>query len=753
MSANLTGRKRGEAYLDLEGQAEKRMVELQTPTRRREVDATLSNPAAEAAVIAGLVRCGDPAAIGRYALEHRLDSECFTIPAFRAAYAAITDLAAAGEPVDVPILAQRMAHEDLAAVDSACREHVSAANFGSYARILIECKQRRAEAAARDRLARAIESSVPPHELASLFEAVRAASAGDSGDKTAPPPWKSLDLNDMSKARITPKCIVENMLFADLALIAAEGGTGKTTLLLYESIHIALGRDLWGCRVLNPGRTLFITAEDGEEILQARLLKIMDAMGLNDWQRRKVAESIMFWDVTGSLVRLAELDGRGNLKLTELADRIVETYRDANLAQVVFDPCISFGPGERIVNDGEQAIVTACRRIIRGLNCCVRLVHHTGKSNARNGEIDQYAGRGGTALPDGARMVTILSGVNRTTSRPQNLHLQPGESGFVMARAKLSYAPPQPNIWVIRTGWTFSYIIERPCNPEAVRSQDAETVADFLINEFAHGRRYTANSLELCGSTGLSRARLRAALAVLETLGRIEERDLPDDQKHGRRKTYLHALKAATQSGGLAADYPPNRQPDNPIPPASSNPPHYREYINGGLDAVLYSPISTNPPADTGGLAADWRISDESATEPPQQPAPTQPITRAQAQEINRQHVKESLAEMVELPGGWLISEPPAPVDSTPTPPDNPDTPRDNQRQPTKPLSPLDGDITRYLANVAGTATEDEVHRQTSHGQQGRTLPLVRVALHKLVAAGVVDKVNGQYRLAGRVTP
>ena len=74
---------------------------------------------------------------------------------------------------------------------------------------------------------------------------------------------------------------------------------------------------------------------------------------------------------------------------------------------------------------------------------------------------------------------------------------------------------------------------------------------------------------------------------------------------------------------------------------------------------------------------------------------------------------------------------------------------RDNPQPPTKPLSPLDGDIVRYLENVTGTATEDEVHRQTSHGQQGRTLPLVRVALHKLVAAGVVDKVNGQYRLAG----
>lgn len=65
----------------------------------------------------------------------------------------------------------------------------------------------------------------------------------------------------------------------------------------------------------------------------------------------------------------------------------------------------------------------------------------------------------------------------------------------------------------------------------------------------------------------------------------------------------------------------------------------------------------------------------------------------------------------------------------------------------TKPLSPLDGDIVAYLSRVATTASEEEVHRQVHRGQQGRTLALVRAALAKLVQAGLVDKVNSQYRL------
>ena len=782
-------RKRGEAYLDLEDQAEQRLRELQSPPRRREEGATLSNPVAEAAIIAGLVNCGDPAAIGRYALEHRLNSELFTIPAYRAAYAAITDLAADGQPVDVPILAQRMAHEDLAAVDSACREHVSAANFTHYARILAGCKQRRAVASARDRLAQAANADAPDHELARLFEAVRAASAGDSSDKTAPPPWKSLDLDTMRAARLHPRCIVEYQLYADLAVMNAEGGTGKTTLLLYEAIHIALRRDLWGCRVLNPGRTLFITAEDGEELLQARLREVMTALNLTDYERQKVCENVMFWDVTGSLVRLAELDARGNLQLTALADRIVETYRDAGLVQVIFDPAIIFSPGERIVNDGEQAIVTACRRIIRGLNCCVRLIHHSGQSNAREGAIDQYAGRGGTALPDGARMVTILASANRVKlARPEGFDLQPGESGFVMARAKLSYAPPQPNIWIRRRGWTFEYVIETPRNAEAVRDHDADKVAKFLTEEFHHGRRYTANTLEQSGKTGLSRSRLRAALATLETNGRVTPRDLPLELRQGgRKKHYLHCAK---DSGAIAAETPPEQPTPPPIAPDISIAPPYRETRNGAIDAVLVSPGSLNCAKQSGAIAAQWRNSDESADAD---------ALEAEGRRLLEES-KTALSEVQILPSGEIIGgDVPAPgtrldlrnrgnrlfqqaralrlaeAEKRERPPEEPgispdiasasqaetqsatdtwadktpDTPRDNPRQPTKPLSPLDGDITRYLRNVSGTATEDEVHRQTSHGKAGRTPAMIRIALAKLVAAGVVDKINGQYRLAG----
>lgn len=590
-----------------------------TPAARPE--APTVHPEAERAVIAALIRNANQSDID----QHGIIPDLFGLDATRKAFEAITKVWRDGATPDAATLRDALEPATYIELETTLAENVSGANLSYHVAILKSYKRARKEAELWDELDRKRKAGAPPHEVSALFDKIRAVGSGDLGDTTMPPPFRPLNLDAMESARLHPRCIVENLLYADLAVMNAEGGTGKTTLLLYEAIHIALRRDLWGCRVLNPGRTLFITAEDGEELLQARLREVMTALNLTDYERRKVCESICIWDVTGSLVRLAELDARGNLQLTALADRIVETYRDAGLVQVIFDPAISFSPGERIVNDGEQAIVTACRRIIRGLNCCVRLIHHSGQSNARNGAIDQYAGRGGTALPDGARMVTILASANRVNlARPEGFDLQPGEFGFVMARAKLSYAPPQPNIWIRRRGWTFNYFIEEPRNSDAVRDHDADKVAEFLTEEFHHGRRYTANTLELSGKAGMPRARLRAALATLETSGRLEERDLPADQRRGKRKTYLHPNKPADPSGGIAADKPPNEPTATPNPPPVINPPPYRETRNGGIDAVPVSPISTNPPANNGGIAAEWRNSDEPATQP-DQPPPEEP--------------------------------------------------------------------------------------------------------------------------------
>lgn len=358
------------------------------------------------------------------------------------------------------------------------------------------------------------------------------------------PTFSGCTEDELVNAKLHPKCIAENLYYADVGALFAPGGVGKTTLKLYESICIALGRNLWGYPVINPGKTIIMTAEDSRDLILARMREIMNAMNLTPNERNFVRSQIMIIDVSGDIQRLAESDTANNLVITSLADSIVEQYRNDHIAQFIFDPAIRFGPGERYINDGEDMIIIACRRIVKGLNCLVQIIHHTGKQNARNGTLDQYSGRGGSAFSDGCRMVTVLSNNGDMKNPPEGFELLPGDSGFVMARPKLSYCKPQPNIWIRRHGWEFDYFVEEVKSSDEILSRNMERIAAFLRDELHHGRKYTRNTLESTSikDLKLSRQELRSALDSLSVCGRMTERDLPDDERQGGRKGYLVIL-------------------------------------------------------------------------------------------------------------------------------------------------------------------------------------------------------------------
>lgn len=73
-----------------------------------------------------------------------------------------------------------------------------------------------------------------------------------------------------------------------------------------------------GCKVINPGRTLFITAEDSRDLFTARLREILKAMKPDPEERRIALNGIDVWDVSGEMTRLAQLDKNGGIHLYDL---------------------------------------------------------------------------------------------------------------------------------------------------------------------------------------------------------------------------------------------------------------------------------------------------------------------------------------------------------------------------------------------------------------------------------------------------
>lgn len=263
-------------------------------------------------------------------------------------------------------------------------------------------------------------------------------------------------------AELQPRVLVENYLFADLRNLIAAGGVGKTSMLLHEAVCGALGRPIWGNAVPKPFTTVFVTKEDSREILLARLREIMRTMDLSAAERHAVYKHVFAVDLCGVAYKLAHIVGGHVEPHTENLDALVEHCKPVAPDGIIFDPLVSFTAGESRVNEAEQGVVEAARYLMRKLpNIAVDIVHHTGKMNARLGAMDQYAGRNGSALPDGSRMVAVMvacSADSFSDGTGYPLDESGGEKGLKLGFPKMSYAAQPADKYILRRGFHFQYV-------------------------------------------------------------------------------------------------------------------------------------------------------------------------------------------------------------------------------------------------------------------------------------------------------
>ncbi len=352
--------------------------------------------------------------------------------------------------------------------------------------------------------------------------------------------------DEFNTANLTPLCIVENYLWEDVGILFAPGGTGKTTLILYEAICIALGKPLWGLTIESPGKTLVITAEDPREILLARIRLICQSMYLSNEEISLVRESVIILDVSSKFVKLIEDSHIKGIMLSADTKLICTAYEDANIRMVIIDPAISFGVSESKVNDNEQGLIMAGRMIVKRLRACVRYIHHTGKSSADNKtKQSQYSGRGGSAFADGCRMV---AGISEGSRRDLPTQTQVGNTSSIikLLRHKLTYAPRQPGIIIVRDGYSFTHSIDAPKTADqTIKSEKLQLLNWIYQAERSRNLYLNKTSIEsgYLSELGMARADFRTAITQLEAEGDVIHVPVPENLRQGNRKDYLHAIR------------------------------------------------------------------------------------------------------------------------------------------------------------------------------------------------------------------
>lgn len=174
--------------------------------------------------------------------------------------------------------------------------------------------------------------------------------------------FPAVSLNEWLSARPSPTPIVPGHFYADVGVFVAPGGTGKTTSVLWQAVHIALGRDLWGMPVLRPGPVMILTAEDSRELLVARLRLICGELGLTDEQTQLVAERVRIGDVSGSGFRLTQVE-RDVVRPAEAAlSQLIDAAKAIGPVLLVIDPAVSFG------------VVCACLSVASMLSALFRFI-------------------------------------------------------------------------------------------------------------------------------------------------------------------------------------------------------------------------------------------------------------------------------------------------------------------------------------------------------------------------------------------
>lgn len=198
-----------------------------------------------------------------------------------------------------------------------------------------------------------------------------------------------------------------------VGIMAAEGGTGKTTALVALAVSVITARPWLGLYQVPPtvtGRVLLLLAEEDGDDVHRRLWKIAEALRLTGSERTLLAERLVVIPLAGRPVALTAVSG-GGLVETPLAaalrNRLTREAGEDGFALIGLDPLSRFAGGDV---EGSNEAATRYVEVLESLAAApgrptVLVSAHSSKVARRQGQADV---RGVTGLSDGARWVATL---------------------------------------------------------------------------------------------------------------------------------------------------------------------------------------------------------------------------------------------------------------------------------------------------------------------------------------------------------
>ena len=353
-------------------------------------------------------------------------------------------------------------------------------------------------------------------------------------------------------AHLKKRQLFQDWSTEDICLTTADGGTGKTTLKLFEAICLALGERFLGFNCISPGgKTLFITGEDTDKKLKAMLGQILKAMGLtadpsHNAKIQIVLDSIYIKKDT-DLCLIVKDQRSGFLSLNPQAlAKVLQAVEQIRPQMIVFDPISSFWGSEAALNDMAKAVSKFMAELSERASACVEMINHMGKQSSSNKDMSQFAGRGGTGLPSHARVSRTLRSISdKEYSDLTGESLGEKQSAMLCNVNKFSDGSPLYNkpFLILRDGFLFSRKVMTDAKAREAEEKltDIERVFQF-IKESREADKFPTRSVTIayfktCGNP-IPKTRVEGTLDLLQWDGHMGEKiklvENPDEVAGGK---------------------------------------------------------------------------------------------------------------------------------------------------------------------------------------------------------------------------
>lgn len=255
--------------------------------------------------------------------------------------------------------------------------------------------------------------------------------------------WKTL----LSREPVAFDFVAPGFLRGTVGALVSPGGVGKSYWTLALAVATAVGAkaDLTGLAPAR-GRVLFLSGEDPEEVLTARMQALVAKLEvLQPKLRPEQLEAA-----------LAQLDYRSCLGLElDVLDaacfaELVSAAHGCRL--VVLDTLTRFHNLDENSAPDMKRVLGALERLAAQSGAAVLYLHHTNKAAVLNGQgAMQQAARGSSVLVDNARWSAFLAPMSEGDARRFGLDEAERANYVRWNVSKQNYAAPMPDRWYRRS--------------------------------------------------------------------------------------------------------------------------------------------------------------------------------------------------------------------------------------------------------------------------------------------------------------